>query len=55
MNSAVSHRILLNRTSGEGDANQPQETAKRAIELGRNHHCESRRGGTVNRGEAVLR
>lgn len=54
MSSPVSTRVLLNRTQGDRDANQPQETTKREIGPGRNHNCESRRGGTVNRGEAGL-
>lgn len=33
MSSSVSTSVLLNRTSGDRDANQPQETSKRAIEL----------------------
>ncbi|KAA5833616.1 TetR/AcrR family transcriptional regulator [Saccharopolyspora hirsuta] len=36
-----------NRTSGDRDATRPQETPKRKIAPKRNHHDESRRGGTA--------
>jgi hypothetical protein len=44
MSSPVSSPVLLNRTPGDRDANQPQETTKREIE--RNATT------TVKRGEA---
>ncbi|RKT82853.1 para-nitrobenzyl esterase [Saccharopolyspora antimicrobica] len=46
MSSPGPTSLPLNRASGDRDVTQPQETANREINRERDHHCESRRGGT---------
>ncbi|SEF74291.1 hypothetical protein SAMN02982929_00527 [Saccharopolyspora kobensis] len=52
--TSAPHQLQPHPTAPQGNVTQPghKKPQERKINDARDHHCESRRGGAVNRGEA---